>query len=189
MAQGLAGCARGVRVRLLLSWSSEHLEYVMQEGPGLDGDGEPLRRVDVEILIIHPTMTPADITAALALEAKVTHCVGDERRTPRGTLLEGSYRDTRWRHSVRYELRNQWFADKITTLVDRLMPHKEFLRQLRATGGKATIIIQLLGDGYVGTMCRRTRWRRWPSCNWISALSAFARPNHDRKLNIRFGGA
>lgn len=39
------------------------------------------RRLDVELCIIHPTMTPADITAALALETNVAHRVGDQRKT------------------------------------------------------------------------------------------------------------
>jgi len=106
-------------------------------------------RLDVEILIVHPTMTPAEITAALGLEGHFAHRVGDQRKTPKGTLLQGQYADTRWRHCIRYELRDQWFADKIALLVDRLVPHKEFLRHVRATGGKASVIVQFLGDGYL----------------------------------------
>ena len=95
-------------------------------------------------------MAPADITAALGLEAHFAHRVGDQRKTPQGTLLEGQYQDTRWRHSIRYELTDQWFADKITTLVDSLVPHKAFFAGVRATGGDATVQIQFLGDGYLG---------------------------------------
>lgn len=95
-------------------------------------------------------MTPAEITAALGLEGHFAHRVGDQRRTPKGTPLAGQYPDTRWRHRIRYELRDQWFADKIASLVDHLMPHKEFLSHLRATGGRASVIVQFLGDGYLG---------------------------------------
>jgi hypothetical protein len=116
----------------------------------VDFDEGPPRRIDVELFIIHPTMVPADISAALGLEARVAHRVGDQRKTPKGTPLEGQYRDTRWRHCVRYELRDQWFADKIALLVDRLMPHKEFLGRVRAAGGTASLIVQFLGDGYHG---------------------------------------
>jgi len=86
-------------------------------------------------------------------------------------------------HSVRHELTNQWFAGKITKLVDHLMPHKEFLRQLRATGGRATIIIQFLG-GYLSDAVPSDTLAKTAECNWISVLSAFAfaRPNHDRKF-------
>src|SRR5262245_16274350 len=82
------------------------------------------RRVDVEIFIVHPKMAPADITSALGLEATFAHRVGDQRKTPNGTLLEGQYPDTRWRHSIRYELEHQWFADKVSLLANRLMLNK-----------------------------------------------------------------
>jgi hypothetical protein len=69
-------------------------------------DHEPQRFV-VELFVVHPTMDPADITAALSLEPTIVHPVGGERRTPKGTVLTGRYRDTRWRHSIRYETRGQ----------------------------------------------------------------------------------
>jgi hypothetical protein len=113
-------------------------------------DYDPRRRLDVELFIRHPSLTPPEITAALGLEGHIAHRVGDPRKTPKGTPLQGHYPDTRWRHSIRHELRDQWFADKIAMLVDRLIPHKEFLHHLRATGGSAMVIVQFLGDGYLG---------------------------------------
>jgi hypothetical protein len=115
-----------------------------------DADESELRRFDVELFIIHPTMAPAEITAALGIEAQIVHGVGEPRKARNGTLLGGQYRDTRWRHSIRYEVKDQWFADKVTMLVDRLLPHKAFLTGLRTTGGNAEIIVQFLGDGYFG---------------------------------------
>jgi hypothetical protein len=122
----------------------------MSENEDTDVDEGPSRRVDVDLFIVHPTMSPAEITAALGIEAHIVHPVGEPRKTPRGTLLQGKYRDTRWRHSIRHELRNQWFADKIDALVNSLAPHKAFLSRVRATGGSAQIIVQFLGDGYLG---------------------------------------
>lgn len=120
----------------------------------IDSEEGSSRRVDVELFIIHPSITPAEIEAALGLEGHITHRVGDPRTTPKGTLLSGRHPDTRWRHSIRYELRDQWFADKIASLVDSLMPRKEFLRHLRATGGTTMIIVQFFGDGYLGDNVR-----------------------------------
>lgn len=113
-------------------------------------DEGSLRRVDVELFIVHPTMSTAEITAALGLEAQFTHDVGHARKTPKGTPLPGQYRDTRWRHSIQYEIADQWFADKVTSFVERLAPHKAFLHRLRASGGSAEIIVQFFGDGYLG---------------------------------------
>jgi len=108
------------------------------------------KRFDVELFIVHPTVDPAEISIALGLDAKFAHRVGDQRKTPAGALLSGVYRDTRWRHSRRYETGDQWFADKVVDLIDRLEPHKEFLKKLTTTGGKACVIVQFLGDGYFG---------------------------------------
>jgi molybdopterin synthase catalytic subunit len=113
---------------------------------------QSLRRFDVELFIVHPTLAPAEISAALGLEAAIAHCVGEPRRTPEGTPLSGTYPDTRWRHSVRYEVRADvdfaHFADKVADLVDRLEPHKAFLHRVRADGGRAELIVQFL-EGYV----------------------------------------
>src|SRR5439155_25358710 len=104
-------------------------DYTMAVSDDLDTDGGPPRRVDVELFIVHPTVSPAEITAALGLEAHFAHRVGDVRKTPKGTLLEGQYQDTRWRYCIRYELNDQWFADKIGALVNSLAPHKAFLHR------------------------------------------------------------
>lgn len=113
-------------------------------------DGRP-RRFGVALFIVHPTMDPADITAALGLEPTIVHPVGGEHRTPKGTVLPGRYRDTRWRHSIRHETRGQHFAGAVAALLDRLSPQKAFLAELRATGGRATLIIAFLGDdGHFG---------------------------------------
>ncbi|HEX6001105.1 MAG TPA: DUF4279 domain-containing protein [Hyphomicrobiaceae bacterium] len=110
---------------------------------------EAQRRLDVELLIIHLTLSPAEISDAHDLTAQIAHCVGDPRRTPKGTALPGCYPDTRWRHGARYEAGEQHFADKIAELVARLEPRKAFLAHLAATGGTATVIVQFL-DGYFG---------------------------------------
>lgn len=113
--------------------------------------GESSRqRFDVELFIVHPTLDPADITAALGLQSLREQRVGEPRRTPNGIPLPGVYRDTRWRHSVRHSVEDQWFADRLTNLVNCLVARKAFLAELRSTGGRASVIIQFLGDGYFG---------------------------------------
>jgi hypothetical protein len=109
-----------------------------------------LRRFEVALLVRHPTIDPAAITAALGLEPEFSHRVGEPRRTPKGTPLEGNYRDTRWRFSTRSEVRAQWFVRDVLTFVDRLAPHRDFLHALRTTGGTACLMIQFLDDEYYG---------------------------------------
>jgi hypothetical protein len=122
----------------------------MSKHENSDLDEGPPRRVDVQILIAHPTLAPADITAVLGLKPHVAHRAGDTVKTPDGILLDGKYYDTRWSRTIRYELRDQLFVDKVTMLVDSLVTHKAFLARLRATGGHATVTVQFLGDGYLG---------------------------------------
>jgi hypothetical protein len=113
---------------------------------------DDLKRLDVELFIVHPTMDPDDITAALGLEPSHARRIGGNRKTRKGTPLLGEYPDTRWRHSVRHDVRGQHFASEVAALLDRLSPHKAFLAELRATGGQATLVVQFLGDGYFGDM-------------------------------------
>jgi hypothetical protein len=114
-----------------------------------DGCEESLRRFAVALFIVHPTIDPAEISNALNLVRHFVHGVGEPRRTPVGRELEGHYRDTRWRHTVRYEVRKQHFSAEVTSFVDSLVPHRAFLNGLRETGGRANVIITFL-DGYFG---------------------------------------
>lgn len=101
----------------------------------------------LDIFISHPSIDPSEITAALGLEPSKLRRIGDPRATPKGNLIGGTYPDTRWRYSVRHEIKGRFFASKINDLVDQLLPHRDFLHQLRATGGKATLIVYFI-DGY-----------------------------------------
>lgn len=114
-----------------------------------DAEGTTSKRFDVELFIVHPSLDPVDITRALGMEGHVSHRVGDQRKTPKGRPLSGVYPDTRWRHCIRRAVAEQWFASEVVNFVARLEPHKEFLANVRATGGRATVIIQFLGDGYL----------------------------------------
>lgn len=115
-----------------------------------DDDHEQLRRFSVALFIVHPTISPAEVSAALGLEGHYVHPVGEPRRGGRGQPLRGVYRDTRWRHVVRYESSDQHFAEEFEAFVERLLPHRTFLKGLRASGGEAQIIFASLGDGYLG---------------------------------------
>jgi hypothetical protein len=110
----------------------------------------PGRRFDVELLVIHPTMTPEEISVGLGLAAHFSHCVGVQRQTPTGTPLPGNYHDTRWRHSTRHAATDQWFAEPLAEFVASLVPRKGFFHHVRASGGEACVILQFLGDGYYG---------------------------------------
>jgi hypothetical protein len=96
--------------------------------------------------------------------------------TPKGTLLSGNYQDTRWRHSIRYDSKDQWFAEKIAEFVDRLEPHKSFLRHLKLTGGRASVIIQFLGDGYFSEELSRETLAKLVRLDLAFAIECFPFP-------------
>lgn len=120
----------------------------MTEQNVADAIGTTPRRFDVELFIVHPSLDPVDISEALGLEGHFSHRAGDQRKTPKGTLLSGVYPDTRWRHCIRHAVTGQLFASEVVDLVERLEVHKQFLANVRATGGSASVIIQFL-DGYL----------------------------------------
>jgi hypothetical protein len=114
------------------------------------------RQFDVELFIMHPTIDPSEIAAALGLEAARSHRVGDRRMTPPGTLREGNYPDTRWRHSARYTTSHQRFADKVESLEVKVLPKRAFLSRVLQTRGRLSLIVQFLGDGYFGDTIPRS---------------------------------
>ena len=134
------------------------------------------RRVDVELFIIHPTWAPTDISSALGLESHFAHRVGDLRKTPTGTPLPGHHPDTRWRHCIRCDVRNQWYAAEVTSFVDRLEPHQAFFAKLRSTGGQASLVIQFFGDGYLGDKLPVATLAKLVGLGLALAIECFAEP-------------
>ena len=110
----------------------------------------PLQRVNITLSIDHPLLDPAEITSRLGLEAHFSHKSGERIVTPAGLVMPGRYFDTRWRHVILYEYEDQFFAKEVVDFVKALLPHKVFLREVRETGGSASIILGFLGDGYHG---------------------------------------
>jgi Domain of unknown function (DUF4279) len=148
--------------------------FRLKEHDETDAQANRSKRFDVELFIVHPTLDPAGISIALGLGAKFAHRVGDQRKTPKGTLLSGTYQDTRWRHSRRYETPDQWFADKIAALIDCIEPYKAFLKELRSTGGKACLILQFLRDGYFGDEIAQAILTRLSDLELDFAIECFA---------------
>jgi hypothetical protein len=142
-----------------------------------DEIGSP-RRFEVQLFIVHPTLDPDEITAALGLEPKNVHKTGEYQVFASGVRSKLANRDARWRYSVRYEVEDQWFAAKVTDLVDRLMPHGEFFRKLRSSGGTASIIVQFLGDGYFGDEIARGTLAKILELDLDFAIECFQVPQY-----------
>jgi hypothetical protein len=138
------------RAKAVYAKRLESTERALTQQDSTDSAAEDTpRRFHVELFIKHPAMDPADISAALGLEAHSAQRVGDPRTTPKGTPVSGNYWDTRWRHCVECSVADQWYAAEVTRLLDRLEPHKAFFANLKSTGGNACVIIQFFSDGYL----------------------------------------
>ena len=110
----------------------------------------------IRVLIVHPTLTPDEISAALNLYPSTSQCVGQLRRGPKGNLLSGIWPDTRWSVS---EVRNgdRYFFTCLDKLLDRFSRHRDFLRKIAETGGETNFIIELRGEENIGdTLTERT---------------------------------
>lgn len=151
----------------------------MKEDDETDVEANTSKRFDVELLIVHPTLDPVEISTALGLDAKFAHRVGDQRKAPKGALLAGTYQDTRWRYSRRHETPDQWFAGKIAELIDCIEPHKAFLKELRSTGGKTCLILQFLGDGYFGDEIPKAVLARLIDLELDFGIECFADPQRE----------
>jgi hypothetical protein len=121
-------------------------------------------------------MDPAEITARLELEGHFVHPVGAQRKTPSGMLLPGNYRDTRWRHSSRHHVEDQWFAAAVGEFVERLERHKAFFANLRSTGGRAIVIVRFLGDGYSGDEIGRNTLAKLVELELDFGIESFSTP-------------
>ena len=144
-----------------------------------DPDLAVAKRFDIDLFIIHPTLDPARIGEALGLAAKVVQRVGDRRRTPSGRLLEGVYRDTRWRHRRRFETSGQHFAEKIIELLADIETSKAFFHELRSTGGSACVIVHLLGDGYLGDKVSRDTLTKLVDLKLDFGVECYIEPQSD----------
>lgn len=110
------------------------------------GDLDLLWRVEVDLMIVHPKLTPGEITAALGLSPFLALRVGDARTAISGRPLRGRHRTTRWRYRSARFADDPWFAASVTLLVDRLMPHRDFLLHVSATGGRAELIVKFADE-------------------------------------------
>jgi hypothetical protein len=108
------------------------------------------RRFDLALFIIHPTLSPTEITAGIGLQPHFVHAIGEQRTTPAGTLLPGEYKDTRWRHCIRHEVQDQRFVPILENFVDSMSRHGAFFERVKSTGGSTCLMVSFLGDGHFG---------------------------------------
>jgi hypothetical protein len=121
---------------------------MISEGEAEDCEPERLR-FTVQVNFKHPTISAAEITAALEREPEITWTVGEPRTTPTGNPLRGRWKETYWTYSNRFEGERAFFREVMTTLSD-LFSKRDVIKALVQSGGEATLLIGLPGDKNIG---------------------------------------
>lgn len=142
------------------------------------GLGVTLKRFQIDLLIIHPSLDPAEISASLQLNAQFQHRVGDQRYTPTGTKLSGAHPDTRWRYTERHETEGQHFVPQLEGFVDALHRHKAYFSHLASAGGSMTIVVNFLGDGYFGDQIPAKTLAKLSELNLNLGIEVFTDEQH-----------
>jgi len=100
----------------------------------------------VSLHVRHPFREPAEITRALNLLPEEAHSVGEQRRTPAGGDLGGSYQATFWRHRF-VTPDDSDLAGYLERIALALQPRRDFLGALRETGGRVHLFVGLFSEG------------------------------------------
>lgn len=94
----------------------------------------------ISLRIEHPTLRHEAIAQALALNPAVGYSVGEQRKTPKGTLLEGVNK----RSYCCFDLLPKQggdVADGIASLLLRLDQHASYFQKLAQEGGNAELFV------------------------------------------------
>jgi hypothetical protein len=99
----------------------------------------------IAVRIWHPSIKPEEITRAFNIQPKYFSEAGQPRKTPKGKLLEGVYRESYWSadpfsHGA-YSSADDLVEDVLTEVLQVLESHKIFIQKLR--GESARVLLQV----------------------------------------------
>ncbi|MGD9615655.1 MAG: DUF4279 domain-containing protein [Alphaproteobacteria bacterium] len=114
-----------------------------------NGVSAPAKRFEIVLLIHHPNIDPGLVTAALGIKPYRSWKAGEPRFTPKGRPLPGTHQISRWNYVFRYKS-NKGFASQIDSILERLLPAREFFLEINDSGGTAQLYLMLPGDQNLG---------------------------------------
>jgi hypothetical protein len=88
----------------------------------------------VSFRVTHPTLDPRAIANQLGMEPEFSWKAGEPRKTPKGTPLEGSRKESYCTFEIGRGDDGE-LAKCLSTAVDNFQAQSEFLREIRAAGG------------------------------------------------------
>ncbi|REJ97756.1 MAG: DUF4279 domain-containing protein [Planctomycetota bacterium] len=94
----------------------------------------------------HPSIDPADVTAALKQEPNSVKRRGEKRRRPDGSLLTGNYDENHWSADLEIVAGHD-LPKFLHNLTDAQMRHAmDLTRRIDDTGGSVTVFIGVFAD-------------------------------------------
>ena len=134
----------------------------------------------VSLRFRHPACSPDEITEALDIEPSRSWLVGAPRRTPKGSPLQGTYRDTYW-----YALLVEGSSEErdlpraLATILDRLGDRTAFFLDFARTGGRAELFIGWFSHGNSGDVLGRELLGRLSELKLDLALDIYPGPHNN----------
>jgi hypothetical protein len=99
----------------------------------------------IALRIWHPFIKPEEITRVLGLRPRYFGEAGQPRKTPKGTPLEGVYRESHWSADPfdrgEYSSTDDLAEDALSDVLRVIEPHKAFLQKLRGEGARIVLEI------------------------------------------------
>ncbi len=103
----------------------------------------------VSLHVKHPELGSAEITSNLHLKPRRNWTVGEPRRTPKGTPLEGVYKESYCCFEFG-EGEDGELANCLRKAIGELRRYKPFLQQIRASGGSLEFFVFWYPNGDTG---------------------------------------
>ena len=97
----------------------------------------------VALRIWHPSIDPTIITESLQMQPVHQAMAGSRRRTSKGQLLDGHWRESYWSADPfkygEYLSHDMGVEDVLADVCTALAPHRAFLNTLRSEGGRLLV--------------------------------------------------
>lgn len=124
-----------------------------------EGQHKGLRYM-IRLLIKHPSIDPATITAKLGLAPTgMTRRSGAPRETPKGNPLPGLWHQSTWSHHIDIRDKRSFF-DEVVQLLELLEPNAAFLSEIIDSGGAIEMTVDLFGERNIGDSLGADHLRR-----------------------------
>jgi hypothetical protein len=106
-------------------------------------------RYKVSLRIKHPDLDLSDVCRDLGLTPKHIWKAGDQRRTPKGTILPGN-RDSSYCSVPFDDSGEKYLSGKINYVLNALIPHRSILETVSLSGGDISVSIGWFSSGDSG---------------------------------------